>query len=614
MKDLFKPSIDKDYYKPVLVKSGYNNNFVQYESKGDKILSIQEYLALIEKYLKKLINQYKKEGEWKIQLIAEINFISLKPGSDETRVMYTRSDNEEFMNGDNTNEIIKSLFESFLQRFEENLQEKMRGSDFEFDGINFFNYNFNKTSIDRGGSYLDSPKWLKDKKSTINPKNNDLKCYQYVATLALNFDNINNHPEIISKIRPFIDQYNWKDIDFPATSKDWKKFELNNKVALNILFVLHNTKKIQLAYRSKYNLTHNKQIILLMITDSEKWHYLVVNNSSKLLRGITSNHHDGFYCLNCFHSYRTKNKLEAHKKICENHDYCHVEMPIKGNNTIKYNNGEKSINMPFTIYADLECLLEKMSICQNDPNKSSTTKINKHTPSGYSIFTNCSFDESKNKISYYRGDDCMKKFCKDLREHSTKIINYEKKKMISLTTEEKIHYNKQKVCYICKKEFDNNDNNTKQQKVRDHCHYTGKYRGAAHNICNLGYKVPKEIPVVFHNGSTYDYHFIMKELTKDLEITYKIKFIDSYRFMSSSLSKLVDNLSEGINKCSDCESNLDYIKIKKNGKLILKCFNCNIYYKKKFDKDLMKKFKNTYSFRNSDLNKFILLLRKGVYP
>ena len=274
-------------------------------------------------------------------------------------------------------------------------------------------------------------------------------------------------------------------------------------------------------------------------------------------------------------------------------------MPIKGNNTIKYNHGEKSIKVPFTIYADLECLLEKMSTCQNDPNKSSTTKINKHTPSGYSIFTDCSFDESKNKISYYRGDDCMKKFCKDFGEHSTKIINYEKKKMISITTEEKVHNNKQKVCYICKKEF---DNSKEQQKVRDHCHYTGKYRGAAHNICNLRYKVPKEIPVVFHNGSTYDYHFIIKELAKefegnfeclgentekyitfsvpikkkidnkDLEITYKIKFIDSCRFMSSSLSKLVDNLSEEIhnNKCSDCESNLDYIKIKKNEKLLLK--------------------------------------------
>ena len=469
----------------------------------------------------------------------------------------------------------------------------MRGSYFEFDGINFFYYNFNKTSIYRRGSYIDSPKWLKDKKSTINPEKNDYKCFQYVAILALNFDNINNHPEKISKIRPFIDQYNWKDIDFPPTNKDWKKFELNNKVALNILYIPHNTKKMQLAYRSKYNLTYDKQIIFLMITDGEKWHYLVVNNLSGLLRGITSNHYGDFYCLNCFHSYRTKNKLEAHKKICENHDYCNVEMPIKGNNNIKYNHREKSIKLPFVIYADLEYLLEKRSTCQNDPNKSFTTKVNKHTPSGYSIFTHCSFDESKNKVNYYKGDDCMKKFCKDLREHSTKTINYEKKKMIPLTTEEKIYHNKQKICYICKKKFD--ISNKKHHKVRVHCHHTGKYRGAAHNICNLRYKVPKEIPVVFHNGSTYDYHFIINELVKefkgnfeclgentekyitfsvpikkkienkDLEITYKIKFIDSYRFMSSSLSKLVDNLSEGThnNKFLDCNSCLDYVRITK---------------------------------------------------
>ena len=174
----------------------------------------------------------------------------------------------------------------------------------------------------------------------------------------------------------------------------------------------------------------------------------------------------------------------------------------------------------------------------------------------------------------------------------------------------------------------------------------GKYRGAAHNICNLRYKVPKEILTVFHNGSIYDYHFIIKELVKelegnfeclgentekyitfsvpikkkienkDLEITYKIKFIDSYRFVSSSLSKLVDNLSEGIhnNKCLDCNSCLDYVQITKNEKLLLKCFNCNNYYKKKFNKDLIKKFKNMYSFCNNDLNKFILLLRKGVSP
>ena len=235
IKDLFKLSIDKDHYEPIIVKGGYNNNYVQYESKGDRILTIQEYLALIEKYFRKLVNQYKNEREWKIQLTAEINFISLKPGSDETRVMYTRSDNEEFINGSDTDEVVKLLFESFLQKYEENLQEKMKGSDFEFDGVNFLYYDFNKTSIYRGGSYIDSPKWLKDKKSTINFKNNDDKCFQYAVTLALNLDNIDNHPERISKIKLFINKYNWKDIDFPAMIKDQKKFELNNEIALNIL-------------------------------------------------------------------------------------------------------------------------------------------------------------------------------------------------------------------------------------------------------------------------------------------------------------------------------------------------------------------------------------------
>ena len=593
IENLYKILIDKDYYKPKLYKSGYNKNYAQYESKGDKILSLKEYLNLIEKYLRELLEEYKQKGEWKVQLTIEVNLISLKPGSDETRIMYTRSNNIEMMFGDDNDDIIEQLFESLLKKYEENLQNKMRGSEFEFDGINFLYYDFNKTSINRGGSYIDSPKWLKDKKSTINPKNNDDKCFQYAVTLALNL------------------------------------------------------------------------IILLMISDGQKWHYLVVKNLSRLLRGITSHHKEDFYCLNCFHSYRTENKLEAHKKIFENHDYCHVEMPTKRNNIIKYNHGEKSVKLLFVICADLKCLLEKMSTCINNPNESSTTKINKHTPSGYSIFTHCSFDKSKNKLNYYRGKDCMKKFSKDLREHASKIIDYEKKRMISLTTEEKIYHNKQKICYICKKEFNNNDK--KNYKVRNHCHYTGKYRGAAHNICNLRYKVPKEIPIVFHNGSIYDYHFIIKELVKefegnfeclgentekyitfsvpikkkienkDLEITYKIKFIDSYRFMVSSLSKLVDDLSEGIhnNKCSDCGSHLDYIKItaertagptaepsalarssleRKNEKLILEYYNCKQRYKKKFNKELIKRFASTYSFCNNDLNKFILLLRKGVYP
>ena len=256
----------------------------------------------------------------------------------------------------------------------------------------------------------------------------------------------------ISKIKPFIDQYNWNDIDFPSTGKDWKKFELNNKSsALNILYVPHNTEKICHAYKSKYNLTRENQVILLMITDGEKWHFLAVKKLSALLRGITSNHNGDFYCLNCFHAYTTENKLESHKKVCENHDY----------KILKYNHGEKSIRAPFIIYADLESLLEKTDICYNNPEKSSTTKINKHTPSGYSLFTHCSFNKAENKLEYYRGEDCMKKFCIDLREHATKTINYEKKQMIPLTKKEEKNHNKQKVCHICRKEFNTDDTDKK---------------------------------------------------------------------------------------------------------------------------------------------------------
>ena len=182
----------------------------------------------------------------------------------------------------------------------------------------------------------------------------------------------------------------------------------------------------------------------------------------------------------------------------------------------------------------------------------------------------------------------MKRFCKDLKDQAMKIINYEKKEMIPLTDEEKETHENQKICYICEQEFCTDENNKKEfklkQKVRDHCHYTGKYKRAAHSICNLRYKIPKEIPVVFHNGSTYDYQFIIKKLAREFNsnfdclgentekyITfsvpikkehanskisiYKLKFIDSYRFMQDSLSNLVDNLF-GIDKKKNQKINL----------------------------------------------------------
>ena len=153
------------------------------------------------------------------------------------------------------------------------------GSNFVFESVDLLSYHIHKTSLKRGKSYMKSPEWVLNKTATINPKNKDDKCFQYSITVALNHQNIENHPERISNIKPFIDQYNWEGIDFPAGIKDWKKFERNNKtIALNILFISHNENTINLAYKSNYNRECENKVVLLMITNGEKWHYIALKS------------------------------------------------------------------------------------------------------------------------------------------------------------------------------------------------------------------------------------------------------------------------------------------------------------------------------------------------
>ena len=275
-----------------------------------------------------------------------VNFISFND-TEKIRTFYVNSDNEEIRLGNEAGEFINKLFESFLNNYQKEEQILRNESNFIFKSVEILYYHIHKTNLKRGKSYIKSAKWLLNKRATINPKNKDNKC-------ALNHQEIGNHLERISNIKPFIDKYNWKGIDFPVGIKDWGKFERNNKdIALNILYAPHNTEEIELAYKSKYNRKRKNQVVLLMITNNkqsdeiDKWHYIAlksiptddgfnrpIRSLSALCKGITSNNHGYFYCLGCLHSYRT-DKLEKHERLCNNHDYCHTEMPTEDNNTLK---------------------------------------------------------------------------------------------------------------------------------------------------------------------------------------------------------------------------------------------------------------------------------------
>ena len=200
------------------------------------------------------MDDYKSKGEWKIQITMRVIFISFIDKY-ETQVVHTKSDNVEIMNGTDTSDAINKLINSFMKRYQEGLETKMKGSSYIFEHIDLLEYHLHKMSLNRGNSYTESPIWIKNKRVTINPQNTeDNKCFQYAITAALNYQNITNNCQRISKIKLFINNYNWKDMEFPSHSKDWRKFECNNKaIALNILYVPYKTKEIRQAYISEHN-------------------------------------------------------------------------------------------------------------------------------------------------------------------------------------------------------------------------------------------------------------------------------------------------------------------------------------------------------------------------
>ena len=275
-----------------------------------------------------------------------------------------------------------------IKKYQETLENKTQGISFVLDYVNFLDIKFNQIDLIRGGTYIETPKWLSNKKATIYSKNDDEddnNCFMYAITVALSHQEIGCHSERISKIKKHTRKYYWKNINFPSQRKDWETFEKDNEnIALNILSVPFNKKTFNLQYKSKYNRTRRYQVVLLMITDNIKWHYLAlksistndglvkpIQSLSRLFNKIAStNGINDYYYLNCFKSYKTENKLKEHGLLCDNQDYYEIIMPDENHKILKYLEGPKCIEMEHAIYLQLKCIFSKHNTCANNPNNS----------------------------------------------------------------------------------------------------------------------------------------------------------------------------------------------------------------------------------------------------
>ena len=426
-------------------------------------------------------------------------------------------------------------------------------SRFVFEEVLFKDVNFHRLNLTRGGTHLPLPKFVEAKRALVNPQNQDNECFKWAVLTALHNSEIKFNPERISKLRKFESMYDWSDLSFSTSLKDISKFEFKNSLTINVLGFENRD-----IYLCRKGIAGNKLVNLLLVCDGDKWHYTAVKSLSRLLGSSNSKHaHKQHFCTNCLQGFNEEKTRDNHYLYCSNNETVRVEMPKDP--ILKFSNGQGQLKAPLVIYADFESILEPIATDSNDPSISHINHINKHTPSGLCTYSTFAFGDIANPLKLYRGKDCVEECCKYIRSQAYKLYNdYPEKPMIPLTSNQWKEYNSSNTCHICLKPI-------KESKVRDHCHYTGYQRGPAHSMCNLRYKVPSFIPVVFHNLSGYDAHMFIKELAKystnDMNViekskenyisfsshvqvleyddgrvkTIELRFIDSYKFMTSSL-------------------------------------------------------------------------------
>ena len=244
-----------------------------------------------------------------------------------------------------------------------------------------------------------------------------------------------------------------------------------------------------------------------------------------------------YYSPFCLHGFVRQDLLDDHIELCSEHAPQRVELPSEGNNSLKFENFSKQLKVPFVIYADFECLLQPIEDSQSpkSENTSYTTAYQEHIPTGFAYYV-VSVDEnlSSKEPVLYRGPNAAEVFLQYLQEEETNIFEIlEEVIPLHMTDEDKRNFNSATVCHICEQEFDPDD-----EPVRDHCHLTGNYRGAAHSDCNLNFQFRKRIPVIFHNLKNYDGHLIAQALGKFKDEELRCIPNNMEKYISFSMGKL----------------------------------------------------------------------------
>ena len=484
------------------------------------------------------------------------------------------------LEGTDENEIYDEMVEEILEEID--MARDAEGSGWRFEKVEKLVLHTTRWEPVNAGSYIELPQELKNRKAIINMKNQDDKCFMWCVLRALNLKDRDNE-RIDNDLKNKVDTLNMEGIQYPVSLRGIDRFEhLNPEISITVLGYNEEEKVYPLKVSKYTGCKHD--IVLLLIKDGEKSHYCLVKNISALLSSQINNHKGTrYFCLNCFNSFKSPDSLDKHKEYCYNNECVKISMPPP-NTFLRFKNFRYSEKAPFAIYADFESLIKPLDNCDPDPNKSYTKKYQKHEPISFCYYIKCfndtlckeifNDDTKRKQLNSYiktkpEDPDAIDVFIKWLEDDVKFLANIKPKKMI-FTKEDEKQFNMASDCWICWEELGND-------RVRDHCHYTGCYRGAAHNTCNLKYRKPESVPVFFHNLTGYDSHLFIKKLGSSNEKenikcipnneekyitftktiiagqytnkkgeeknkTFDIVFKDSLKFMSSSLGALVNNL------------------------------------------------------------------------